>query len=303
MENTRPDIIPSHNIDKQKWDACIHNSSNPLIYAYSFYLDQMADNWHGIIINDYKAVMPVCWRKKWGIRYAYDVPFIQQCGWFQSVPGNYAEILIKALFSFCRYGNYSFNYNCHTGMDKINPCTNYILDLSATYNSLKEHYSNDLANNLKKATREAFIYTMEDHHVAIDIYRQIYHSRMPHVSDKDFDRFIGLCNFLYATNEVVVRKVCNSNNELLATALLLKDKNRLYNLMNSTTAAGRKTEANHFLFDNIFKEFAGSQLIFDFEGSDIPGVKSFYEKFGAVNQPYYKLHFNHLPFPLNKLKR
>jgi len=73
--------------------------------------------------------------------------------------------------------------------------------------------------------------------------------------------------------------------------------------MNSTTAAGRKTEANHFLFDNIFKEFAGSQLIFDFEGSDIAGVKSFYEKFGVINQLYYKLHFNHLPFPLNKLKR
>jgi hypothetical protein len=73
----------------------------------------------------------------------------------------------------------------------------------------------------------------------------------------------------------------------------------LYNLMNSTTNAGRKTGANHFLFDEIFKEFAASNLVFDFEGSDIPGVKIFYEKFGAANQPYYRLHFNKLP-PLIK---
>jgi hypothetical protein len=73
--------------------------------------------------------------------------------------------------------------------------------------------------------------------------------------------------------------------------------------MNSTTEAGRKMEANHFLLNSILQQFAGSNLIFDFEGSDIPGVKIFYEKFGAVNQRYYKMHFNQFPFPLNLLKR
>jgi hypothetical protein len=72
--------------------------------------------------------------------------------------------------------------------------------------------------------------------------------------------------------------------------------------MNCTTLEGRKTEANHFLFDSILKEFAGSSLLFDFEGSDISGVKNFYEKFGTTNQPYCKLHFNNLPKVIKWIK-
>ena len=39
-------------IDKAKWDQCIDNASNGLIYAYSFYLDTMADNWDALVLND-----------------------------------------------------------------------------------------------------------------------------------------------------------------------------------------------------------------------------------------------------------
>ena len=60
-------ILPSYKINKQKWDDCIKNSSNPLIYAASVYLDHMADNWDGFIADDYRLVMPVPWRKKYGI--------------------------------------------------------------------------------------------------------------------------------------------------------------------------------------------------------------------------------------------
>ena len=62
-------IVPSYKIDRKKWDACITKSSNGLIYASSLYLDHLADNWSGIIANDYDTVMPVVWRKKMGIRY------------------------------------------------------------------------------------------------------------------------------------------------------------------------------------------------------------------------------------------
>ncbi|MDP9230430.1 MAG: hypothetical protein M3O67_07145 [Bacteroidota bacterium] len=290
-------------IDKKKWDDCIHNSTCPLIYAYSFYLDHLAANWHGIVLNDYEAVMPVPWRKKWGIRYCYDVPFIQQCGCFQPVTSNYTEIFLKTFFRFCRYGDYNFNYRFDSNIKELKTYTNYILDLSESYDSISKNYSGDLINNLKKANKETFTYSKEDHDTVIDLYKSLYHERILHVTDLDFENFRRLCYYLQTQNQMIIRKISNSNNDLLATALILKDKKRMYNLINSTTAEGRKTEANHFLFDNIFREFAASGLVFDFEGSDIPGVKSFYEKFGAFNQPYYKLHFNNLPFPLNILKR
>src|SRR5215210_5206946 len=92
------EIIPSHKINRSKWDACITNSSNALIYANSFYLDTMTDNWQGIVVNDYDCVMPVPWRKKIRVKYCYDVPFIQQLGWFQQHPANIPSLLLKKLF-------------------------------------------------------------------------------------------------------------------------------------------------------------------------------------------------------------
>ena len=69
-------------IDKAKWDDCINQSINKLIYAESVYLDAMAENWDAIIMNDYEAVMPLTWKKKFGIKYLYQPAFIQQGGIF-----------------------------------------------------------------------------------------------------------------------------------------------------------------------------------------------------------------------------
>src|SRR6266542_2732865 len=69
-------------IDKTKWDRCIDESPNGLIYAYSFYLDQMSTHWDALVLDEYKAVMPLPWRKKAGIYYLYQPFNIAQLGIF-----------------------------------------------------------------------------------------------------------------------------------------------------------------------------------------------------------------------------
>ena len=38
-------------IDKTKWDNCIHTADNGLIYAYSFYLDAMSKQWDALVFH------------------------------------------------------------------------------------------------------------------------------------------------------------------------------------------------------------------------------------------------------------
>jgi hypothetical protein len=301
MSDPQINIIPSHNIDQQKWNSCIQNSSSPLIYAYTYYLDYMTDNWHGIVMNDYEALLPIPWRKKYGIRYCYDVPFIQQLGCFSTGNTDHTVILSEELNTFCQYGDYNFNFQNNITDAKL--CVNFIKDLSFTYDDIQKHYKEDLQNNLKKAARQSLIYLPGDHKYSIALFRELYSNRMKNITATDYENFEKLCDYLHQQNKIAVRKIVNTNNELLTIALLLKDNHRLYNLMNSTTEAGRKTQANHFLFDEIFKEFAGSNFIFDFEGSDITGVKKFYEKFDVINQPYRRLHFNNLPALIKWMKQ
>lgn len=298
--------LPNHQIDYAKWDACISNAPNGLIYGYAYYLSHMAKNWDGLILNDYEAVMPLIWNKKMGIRYCYQPPFMQQAGWFGNFTTELAKELLDKITGFTKYGDWMFNYNNQELADwkETNVLTNYILNLDSDYVSLRKNYKSDLLNNLKTAAKNNLHYTSSNIiEGAINNYMAHYGNRMPHVKEEHYKNFTNLCRQLESTDQCIIREVKNEKGNLISSALLLKDANRIYNMMNTNTETGRQLSANHFLYDCILKEFAESKLIFDFEGSDLPGVKSFYENFGPVNQPYFHWHYNNLPFPINLLKK
>lgn len=298
-------ILSSKNIHRFKWDGCIKNSENGVIYALSIYLDSMADNWSGIVMGDYEAVMPVPWRKKWGIRYTYDVPFIQQLGWFCQSNNCNVEQLLHRLFKFVRYGSYSFNFYNKLNNNNLISNNNFLINLAAPYTHIQSHYKTDAVNNLKKASRNNLIIQPCGIDVAIKMYKNEYQPRLLNTKEKDYQHFAALCNALEEQQMVFGRQVFDeAQNQILSTGLFLRDNRRIYNLMNTTTEQGKLKSANHVLIDSVLKEFAGTGLLFDFEGSDIPGIKQFYEKFGAINQPYPRLQkYNLLPFPASLLKR
>src|SRR6476646_3246826 len=103
------DIIPSKDIDAGKWDSCIITSKANRIYAKHIYLQHVTDNWSGLVMDDYAAVMPVVWRKKWGIRYAYDAPFIQQLGLFGTYNSQDLQQAIDTIMQYIKYGDLYFN--------------------------------------------------------------------------------------------------------------------------------------------------------------------------------------------------
>lgn len=295
------EIFSSNNIDKQKWDDCIKNSSNPLIYATSVYLDNMADNWDGFIAGDYNLVMPVPWRKKYGIKYCYKVPFIQQLGVFgKNFKQDDVDVFIKQLQKTYQYGDYAFNYL--NQVKNAQQRNNYILLLSSKYEILKQFYLSHLEKNLQKTKNFSLKYEEGEMNEAVEMFRKLYARRIKHVTINDYKNFSTLCSLKQKENNLIVRCVKN-NNETLASILLMKDERRYYNLMMLATQTGRQQSAGAFLYNELIKEFSHNGMMLDFEGSDIAGIEFFYKGFGAVNQPYYTMHVNNLPFPLRFFKR
>jgi hypothetical protein len=295
------EILPSYKIDKPKWDDCIKNSANPLVYATSVYLDHLADNWDGFIADDYNLVMPVAWRKKLGIKYCYSVPFVQQMGVFgKNIEPGEADAFMQQLHKMFKYGDYAFNYSMQ--LKNTQPHNNYILLLSSKYETLRHFYLSHLEKNLHKAKQFPLLYEEGNIDEAIETFRQLYAQRIQHVTKNDYKNFLALCCVKQNENNIIVRRVTN-NSELLATVLLIKDERRLYNLMMAATQTARQQSAGAFLYDELIKEFSHSGMLLDFEGSDIPGIEFFYKGFGAVNQPYFKTHINSLNFPLRLFKR
>ncbi len=265
----------------------------------------MCDNWHGLIIGDYQTVMPVPWRRKLGFRYGYVPAFIQQLGLVGDTKKMIFPDLMKEVYSFLSLADLHFNFSNTIIQDSLPVLSrpNLVLQLADAYQSIYAGYRNDLKENIRKAEAENLIYADGSINEAISLYQKLYSSRIEQVKQFDYLRFRLLCESLQNNHQCFVRKAADINGNTLATGLFLKDSKRVYNIMNTTLPAGRAKEANHFLLNKVIKEFCGQDLLFDFEGSALPGVKHFYDSFGAVDQPYFYYHFNGLPWLLRSFKR
>ncbi len=127
---------------------------------------------------------------------------------------------------------------------------------------------------------------------------------MDSLQGKDYIQFGKLCKYLLKINRVIIRHVYDTDqNELLASVLLLKDDKRIYNIISCIQPKGKKLLANYFLYNELIKEYADEDIIFDFEGSDVPGISYFYNKFSDNNQQYSFLKFNRLPILIKLLKK
>jgi len=301
--SSRIKYLPHQHINKEKWDACISNSSNALIYSYSFYLDAMAKRWDALVLNDYEAVMPLTWNRKWGIKYAYQPPLTPQLGIFSATTVSAALVdrFIAEIKKHFKFAEIFLNYtNDHPA---FSPRCNYILRLDQPYTILRTAYKNDLLKNLKKASQLELNYTSNvDLQEALLLHQQQYGERTPHVLQEDYMHFEELCLQLFREGHTVLRAAFDKRNTLLAVAVLFLKNNRLYLIESTTLESGRTMQANHFLIDAIIQEFSGKDIVLDMVGSDIPGIAHFYKNFGCLEQPYFFYRYNNLPWPVHLLK-
>ncbi len=302
-----PVFIPYEKIDKIKWDNCVQQSLSPLLYASSIYLDFMADrHWDGLVLGNYEAVMPLPWRKKYGIKYIYMPAFIQQLGIFSS-----EEITTTVLFTFLeklkenfRFAEYNFNaWNINEeNSHDFSTRTNYILSLKNTYDRSFNNYTRSFAKSLRRLKKWPMLLAhSQDVGEAVKLSKQLYSDRIAVWKGKDYAQFENLCKQLQAQNKIQIRKVL-LDGELLALTLLADDGKRLYNLVSCTTELGKKLEANYFLYDKIIEEYSGKDYILDLEGSDIPGIAAFYNKMNPQNEPYWFFRYNNLPVLMKLFK-
>lgn len=295
-------VLREH-IDVAKWDDCIKSSPNGLVYAYSFYLDHMSKHWDALVYGDYEAVMPLTWNRKCGIKYLYQPPFTQQLGIFGKNSSNkeLVELFISHLHRHFKFAEIFFNYGNYHRIFQSRP--NYILPLNNNYDRIREGYKNVLEKNLKRASHTGLNYKpMDDPKMIIGLYKTVYGRRFSHVTNTDYIQFEKNCSYLQKKDALILRGAYNEDNAPQACVLLLRNKNRMHLVQSVTLPLTKTLQPNHFLLDNLIKEFSGGDLILDFEGSSIKGVAEFYQTFGAVQEPYFFYRYNELPWPLRMFK-
>lgn len=271
-----------HEIDFNKYNACIENSLQNSDYAQREFLDIVTGkSWELIIYDDYEAVMPVPLIVKFGFKIVLMPKLCQQLGIFS----NQDSVYINNLFYNYLTKNYIvlfYAFNGNNEVSNIGLKKSYIIPKNQ-YSEVKKRYSihrrrnvriiGDLENNiifrnsLKSEDKAFFVENMkgikkkEDASIYFDLMQTLYEQKLMNIEILEYKNQIESMAGLY----------CGKTNHYLS---LFVNKNPLSN-----------TNIPSVVIDNYLKKTIADQD-FDFMGSDVENVAKFNERFGAIAYKY-----------------
>jgi len=273
-------------LDITKYDTCIKLSVNARIYAYSWYLDIVADNWDALVLNDYEAVMPLPWRQKYFIKYIYPPAWTQQLGVFSSTNVSEKLVLnfIRAIPKKFKKVTIQFNSENKFEHKNVTKRVNYILPLDKDYSEIYNGFNKNRKRDLKKAiTRcNVNIKTISSNEF-LDFYLSVPKNYV--VTSHQIKGIKKLVNLQHKA--IQIRGIYLADT-LEASILFLIDTKRIINLVPVTTDFGKENGLTTLILNDMIKKSEDSTKTLDFEGSMVKGVADFYKSFGSELE-YYNL--------------
>lgn len=292
-------------IDPAKWDACVHNARNGLIYGYSWYLDHFAKDWDGLVLGDYEAVMALPWNKKYGIRYLYQPPFTVCSG----IYGN--DLSEKSVTDFiqaipAKFRLIEINLNAGnifgTPHSSLQAQKNYILSLQPPYETLYNNYRDHVKRNIRRCVAAGCSVRRNIPVSAVAALAKDQLQSVVKIKDDDLKQFEKLYELLSGQGKAVTYGVYSDRDELLASSVFFFSHNRAYYILVGNHPNGKTLGASHYLIDRFIADHAERDLILDFEGSDIPSLAFYYSSFGAEMELYPVVRIDKLPWYVRMLR-
>ena len=292
----------NHNeIDKAKWDKCIREAFNGMIYAYSWYLDIVSPEWDALIENDYERVFPLPVKKRYGIHYIAQPYFTQQLGLFSKskINPSIVDSFIKAIPG--KYRLIELNLNTLNSSNefagKIKPQLNHELDLIKDYDFLFKNYSENTRRNVKKATKSGLsvMKNIKPDEI-VKLFRDNRGKEFSNLTDDDYSTLLRLIYSCIHKGRAELYGIYSAMNELCAGAIFITNEKKSTFIFSGLSEYGRENRAMFFLIDKFIEEHAHSHLTFDFDGSNDPNLARFYKGFGSTEIKYPRLEINKLPW-------
>ncbi|MCF6364794.1 MAG: hypothetical protein L3J35_01185 [Bacteroidales bacterium] len=289
--------IKHKNIDKKKWDNCISVSKNRIVYALSWYLDRLCPGWDAIVENDYISVMPIIHKRKFFINYIYNPFFSARLGvfsekeidfdllnkFFSKIPPKFKVINIKQnSFEIIEVPNFTHTENI-----------TYELQLKKQYNELKKSYSKNHRKNVNRSYKKNIAVKKEQNISGlIFLKKQLTGNKIPNYL---FERMRDVLSFAQKNDCFILYNAYDKSGNICGSAgFIIKYKRAvIFSAINET---GRKNKVGYLLVDLFLKNYAGTDLVLDFAGSNIKGIADFNSGFGSIKHTYQNYSRNNLGF-------
>ncbi|MBX2972470.1 MAG: GNAT family N-acetyltransferase [Flavobacteriales bacterium] len=295
-----------HAIDKTEWDRLLLRCPDRLWYMQSWVLDLCCPQWEALIGDD-GSIMPLIWRRKYGVSYLYQPYAVQQQGVFSpNRDANTDAALLDAVPERFRYWDIHVNAAMHVraGRDEKLSASNtqdLLLDKDAT--ALRAGYSQGHRRNLRKCGDDPPV-------IVRDITSAEFVALFDRTTGKRFGNIPqgGMLLLERMIAGALQRGQCSllgvrEAGALIAAACFMEWEGRSILLKSANDKAGSDRQAMFHIVDRYISEHAGSGVLLDFAGSNTASTARFNEGFGARSSVYLRLVRNRLPAPIKWFKR
>lgn len=272
-----------HEIDFVKYSQCLENSEQRKYSATKDFLDTTAPKqWEILVYNDYEAVMPVPFVKKYGVKIVHNPKLCQQLGVFSGKDDvNLNEQFLSYLENHYLIRAYPFNdgNQLHT---KFRMKKNFLIYPDA-YEKVYARYSPKRKRKLR--LDEEVLEHSEVRTVSYDEVKPFIESNIVGLSkEDDLAGFMEIYETSYQLKYLSFLAFYYHGKMINAIATY-SDCNMVALLGNFSDKEYVKLSGASLLIDRKIKETIETH-IFDFEGGDIPNIEEFFRGFRPELKPY-----------------
>jgi hypothetical protein len=264
---------------------------------YSWYLDATADHWSGVVSNDYATIFPVTYTKKLGVKQFYQAFFTRQF----EVMGDGFDLTNAIKFIEDEFKFISFRSEQILQLNQKTAVRQHqIIDFKVGFK-----YSTNAKRLIKKSNKFYTYKAISNLTPFVSLIKQILVDKIKEFTPQNILKLEKLMASAMRNNKGECIGVFDKN-QFVGAGFFLKDKNTITYLKGVSTEESKKNGAMYGLLDHVINENQSNYSIFDFGGSTVEGVASFFKKFGATNKNYYEYTINQLPLwfsIIKKLKR
>jgi len=285
-------LIKQDEIDKVKWNSCIHYASQGNIFGYMWYLNNTAKEWDALVEGDYESVLPLIHRStRFKGAQLYQPVLIRSCGiysihvlsqkrvrsFLEAIPPEYKTVDLPLNEGLSVPDQKRFKeFTEH----------NYLMLLEPSYDELAENYSSTALRGLEKAQQANLIPVSNLKPEAI---ADFYKAQHP---DRSYHREVYFASMRIMYNALhrgwgFGTGVGDSDGNLAAVTFVMYSHGRGMRLLSATSKWGRENGADYFMTDMLFRSHAGRPMIFDFNVDAL--TETWPKEMGADSVPFSRL--------------
>ncbi len=285
-------FIPREEIDRLKWDSCVHYANAGNIFGYTWYLDNVVRDWDGLIEGDYESVFPLIKKERFlGVRELYSHELLPQSGLYSvnvlsqkrvaTFLGNIPKEYLIADIPFSTFLSFEVE-----GYER-NESENYSLLLNQTYEAITENYSDTLKLILGEENNNLQANDLKPEELA-DNYIQY----APNAKEENRHTYLRIMYNLMHRGTGFMIGVRDENRNFLAGDFFARGHGKITSLLPVYNGIKGK-EAYLRMLDMFIRSQADNTLKIDFNIS--MGMDMFAPDFGAKRTPFVSFAYNLIP--------